>query len=260
MKIDIFMKLENKSVIITGSGSGIGEAAAYLFAEHGAKLTLAGRREERLADVCAAVTRDGGTATYRVTDVSDPAAVRALVDLSLDEHGPLFGAFNCAGIDGPKASLTDTTDEDWAQILAINLTGTFYLLREEIRALRRNNPIHGSIVNMGSICSVVARKGRSAYNTSRHGVIGLTKTAAIECASEGIRVNAVSPASVRTDIFYRSTKGDKAMEAHYHASHPVGRIAEAREIAQAALWLLSDDASFVVGHNMMVDGAVTAGV
>lgn len=248
--------LTNRNILVTGGTSGIGEQAVRLFLEEGASVVFTGRRaalgrslEEKLRSL-------GHEVHFFEGDVSSSAHVEELFQYLRSEWDSLDGAFNNAGIDGEKAPLVDTSEDEWDRIMDINVKGTFLLLRQELQWMRSKNS--GSIVNMASICGLVARPGRSAYNASRHAVIGLTKTAAIEHALDGIRVNAVAPASVRTDIFTRSTGGAAEKQALYAQSHPIGRVAEPMEIAQAALWLLSNNASFVTGHTLVLDGGFTA--
>jgi NAD(P)-dependent dehydrogenase (short-subunit alcohol dehydrogenase family) len=167
----------------------------------------------------------------------------------------LDGAFNCGGVDGPKASILDCSLDDWDQILGINLRGTFLLVKHELAIMVPQGS--GTIINMSSVCATIARPGRVAYNTSRHGVDAITKTAALEYASKGIRINAIAPGSIRTDIFHRSTQGDPTREKQYNQAHPIGRIGEPEEVAQAALWLLSDAPDFMQGHTLMLDGGFT---
>jgi NAD(P)-dependent dehydrogenase (short-subunit alcohol dehydrogenase family) len=170
----------------------------------------------------------------------------------VDRYGSLDCAFNNAGIDGKKAPLVELEEEEWDEIVDINLKGTFLLLKYEIRQMLIQGK--GAIVNMASVCSFMARPSRCAYNSSRHGVVGLTRSAALEYAAKGIKINAVAPGSIRTDIFYRSTRGDPALEKAYAAAHPIKRIGEPEEVAKAVLWLCSDDCSFVIGHTLLIDG------
>ncbi len=244
--------INGKTVLVTGGGSGIGRAAAVLFAEHKAKVVIAGRSPEKGRETVDIIRKAGGEAVFIQTDVSEQRMVKELVEQTVDRYGALDCAFNNAGIDGKKAPLVDLEEEEWDEIVDINLKGTFLLLKYEIRQMLIQGK--GAIVNMASVCSFMARPSRCAYNSSRHGVVGLTRSAALEYAAKGIKINAVAPGSIRTDIFYRSTKGDPALEKAYAAAHPIKRIGEPEEVAKAVLWLCSDDCSFVIGHTLLLDG------
>lgn len=248
-------QLESKVILVTGGSTGIGKASCELFCEEGARVIFVGRREEAGALAEAELKKKGYDAKFIPCDISQRAQVEKLFESIMNDYGRLDGAFNCGGVDGRKAMLLDCTDEDWNEIIGINLYGTFLLVQQELAIMLEQGA--GSIVNMSSICGTLARPGRVAYNTSRHGVEAITKTAALEYSSKGIRINAVAPASVRTDIFLRSTGGDKAREEAYGKGHPIGRIAEPREVAKAALWLLGDAPDFIEGHVLTIDGAFT---
>lgn len=247
--------LEGKVALITGGGSGIGRASAVLFAKEGAKVVVANRRTDKGEETVEIIQKAGGEAFFVKTDISKADQVERLVSTIVQKYGKLDCAFNNGGIDGKKALIIDCEEDDWDMIIDINLKGTFLLMKYEIKQMLLQG--YGSIVNMSSICGTVVRPGRCAYNASRHGVEGLTKTAALEYSNKGIRTNAVAPGSVKTDIFYRSTKGNPEMEKAYAQGHPIGRIAEPEEIAAAALWLCSDAASFVTGSILLVDGGMT---
>lgn len=248
-------KLENKVILVTGGSTGIGRAACFEFCAAGAIVVFVGRRSEEGLKTQAELHAKGYQAEFKSVDISQASEVEGLIASIVDQYGRLDGAFNCGGVDGTKASIVDCTEADWDYIVGINLKGTFLLLKYEITQMLAQGG--GSIVNMSSVCATVARPGRIAYNASRHGVDGLTKTAALEYAAKGIRINAVAPGSIRTDIFHRSTGGDPSREEYYAKGHPIGRIGEPEEIAQAALWLLSDAPSFMVGHTLMIDGGFT---
>ncbi len=247
--------LEGKVALITGGGSGIGRAAAVLFSNEGATVIVANRKAENGHETVRMIKEAGGEATYIQTDVSKKKDIETLLSAIVQKYGRLDCAFNNGGIDGKPAPIVDCEEEDWDEIININMKGTFLLMKYEIRQMLKQG--HGSIVNMSSICGVVARPNRCAYTASRHGIVGLTKTAALEYSSRGIRINAVSPGSIRTDIFYRSTKGNPEKEKMYAQVHPIGRIGEPEEVAHAALWLCSDASSFVAGHSLFVDGGFT---
>jgi A-factor type gamma-butyrolactone 1'-reductase (1S-forming) len=247
--------LEGKIALITGGGSGIGRAAAILFAKEGARVAIGGRRHYECEQTVELIKKEGGSAFCMSVDVSIKEDVRNFIEKTISVYGRLDCAFNNAGIDGKKAPLIELDEREWDEIVDINLKGTFLLMKYEIKGMLEQGG--GSIVNMASVCSFIARPDRCAYNASRHGVLGLTRSAALEVAHKGIRVNAVAPGSTRTDIFSRSTKGNPILEKSYADAHPVKRIAEPIEIAEAALWLCSDRSSFVIGHTLLVDGGLT---
>jgi NAD(P)-dependent dehydrogenase (short-subunit alcohol dehydrogenase family) len=247
--------LDGKIVLITGGGSGIGRAAAVLFANEGAKVIIAGRRIENGNETVEMIQKTGGEAIFIQTDISIEDQIEKLISDIVQKYGRLDCAFNNGGVDGKPAPIVDCEEEDWDMIIDINLKGTFLLMKYEIRQMLIQG--YGSIVNMSSVCGTIARPNRCAYNASRHGVEGLTKTAALEYSNKGIRINAVAPGSIRTDIFYRSTQGNPEKEKIYAQAHPIGRIGEPEEVATAALWLCSDAASFVTGSIILVDGGLT---
>ncbi|KGE73889.1 SDR family NAD(P)-dependent oxidoreductase [Spirochaeta lutea] len=249
------MKLDDKRILVTGGTSGIGEASCQLFCREGAQVIFVGRREDRGVEVQNGLRGKGFSAEYWPCDISREDQLDELFAYIRTRYGRLDGAFNCGGIDGEKASILDSTLEEWDKIMNVNLRGTFMLVQRELKMMVPQG--HGSIVNMSSVCGTIARQGRVAYTASRHGVDAITKTAALEFASKGIRINAVAPGSVRTDIFYRSTQGNAEKERMYNKGHPIGRIGEPEEIARAALWLLSEAPDFLQGHTMMIDGGFT---
>lgn len=248
-------KLENKIILVTGGSTGIGRASCFEFCKAGATVIFVGRRVEEGKKTETDLLAQGYRAVFKAVDISKADQVEALIAGIVAEYGRLDGAFNCGGVDGVKATIAETTEEDWDYIVGINLKGSFLLLKYEIRQMLKQGG--GSIVNMSSVCAIVARPGRVAYNASRHGVDALTKTAALEYAAKGIRINAVAPGSIRTDIFHRSTGGDPAREEYYAKGHPIGRIGEPEEIATAALWLLTDAPEFMAGQTVVIDGGFT---
>lgn len=247
--------LDGKTILITGGGSGIGRAAAVLFAKYGAQLIIANRRTENGEETVDIIQKAGGEAFFIKTDISQKSQVEELITTIVQKFGKLDCAFNNGGLDGKPASIVDCTEEDWDTIIDINLKGTFFLMKYEIQQMLEQG--YGSIVNMSSVYGSIGRPNRCAYVASRHGIEGLTKTAALEYSNKGIRINAVAPGSIRTDIFFRSTQGNPEKEKAYAEGHPIGRIGEPEEIAQAALWLCSDASSFVTGSIMLVDGGLT---
>lgn len=247
--------MDGKIALITGGGSGIGRAAAVLFAKEGAKIVVANRRIENGTETVEMIKKAGGEAIFVQTDISQKIQVEHLIATIVKCYGRLDCAFNNGGIDGKPAPIADCEEEDWDAIIDINLKGTFFLMKYEIQQMLTQG--YGSIVNMSSICGTIARPYRCAYTASRHGIEGLTKTAALEYSNQGIRVNAVAPGSIKTDIFIRSIQGNPDKEKVYTQGHPIGRIGRPEEVASAALWLCSDAASFVTGSILTVDGGAT---
>jgi NAD(P)-dependent dehydrogenase (short-subunit alcohol dehydrogenase family) len=252
--------LDGKNVLITGAASGIGRATALEAHAEGARLLLSDVDADGCAALADEIARDGGTAACATTDVTDEAQVEALVARARDQLGGLDGAFNCAGILGTVGLTADTELSDWRRILDVDLNGVFLCTKHELRAMAGNGG--GSIVNMASAAGLIGWPGAVGYVAAKHGVVGLTKAAALEYAAEGIRINAVCPSYTETpmvsDLFENLLGGDPAAPDAARANHPIGRFAQPGEIACACVWLLSEKASFVTGTAMSVDGGYTA--
>ncbi|WP_419913908.1 SDR family NAD(P)-dependent oxidoreductase [Hoeflea sp.] len=249
------MQLQEKVIIVTGAGQGIGESGAIEFAAHGAAIGCVDLTEEKAQKTARNITEAGGKAVGIAADVTDFAAIEKAVQVTVDAFGPLSGAFNCAGYIGDTAHIVECSEENWQRVISINLTGVFLTMRAQMPAMAADG---GSIVNVASGAGLVGVSGRPAYVASKHGVVGLTRAGALEGAGNNIRVNAICPGSVRTPMHEAVTLKDPDLEAQWAAAHPLGRIAEPLEIGQCARWLLSDEASFITGAVLPVDGGYTA--
>jgi NAD(P)-dependent dehydrogenase (short-subunit alcohol dehydrogenase family) len=249
--------MDGRVAIVTGASSGIGRASALAFAKQGAHVVVADLDDERGESVAEEAAATGSEALFVRTDVTSPADVAALVDECVARFGRLDYAHNNAGIQTASASTADCSLDDWNRTLAVNLTGVFLCVRAEIPGLLEHGG--GVIVNTSSAGGLKGFPGASAYVAAKHGVIGLTKCAALEYATSGIRVNAVCPGVVDTELTARFTQGDPDLRARLLDVEPVHRFGTPAEIADAVLWLCSDQASFVTGHALVIDGGQLAG-
>lgn len=245
---------ENKVVLITGGTSGIGQASALAFAREGARVVLSGRREKEGQAVVAEIKVAGGEATFVKADVAVEKEVESLIAQTVATYGRLDIAFNNAGVEvlGP---ITELNEADYRRVFDINVWGVLASMKYEVPAMLKTGG--GSIINTSSIAGHIGMAGVAIYVASKHAVEGLTKVAALEYAKHNIRVNAVAPAAIETEMFNRFA--DQPEKRDYMASlHPIGRVGHAREIAEPVLFLASDAASFITGQSLVIDGGFLA--
>jgi NAD(P)-dependent dehydrogenase (short-subunit alcohol dehydrogenase family) len=250
-------ELQNKVALITGGTTGIGRDTAVHFAKNGAKVVISGRRETEGNEAIALVRAAGGDGLFVKSDVSKSSDVQSLIAKTVEKFGHLDIAFNNAGIEGQWKPIVEQSEEDWDSVIDINLKGTWLCLKYEIQQMLTEGS-GGAIVNMSSVAGLMGSAGAAIYVASKHGVIGLTRTAALECAAKGIRVNAVCPAVIETAMADRAF-ADPQVSKRVLAMHPLGRFGKPMEIAEAVLWLCSDKSSFMTGHYIVLDGGMRAG-
>jgi NAD(P)-dependent dehydrogenase (short-subunit alcohol dehydrogenase family) len=251
--------MEGKVAIVTGGSAGIGRATALAFAARGARVVVADVEEEGGRETVKMVERDGGEAVFVATDVSSPDDVERMVATAKERFGRLDIAFNNAGIEGDLAPLVEYSLDTWNRIVGINLTGVWLCMKHEIPLMLETGG--GSIVNNASILGTVGMATAGPYTATKHGVIGLTRVAALENAEKGIRVNAVCPGFIETPmVMERGVHAGENQEVYDDlvGLHPVGRLGKSEEIADAVVWLCSDAASFMAGHPLIVDGGYVA--
>lgn len=247
---------QDKVAIVTGAGHGIGKATALAFAAQGAKVIVADLDRQAGESVTELIKEQGGIATFVPCDVTNDAQVQALVDTTIDTYGKLDIAFNNAGIEIEQSKLADGDESVYDKIMDVNVKGVWRCMKYQIPALLANDG--GAIVNTASIAGLGAAPKMSIYAASKHAVIGLTKSAAIEYGKKGIRVNAVCPAVIDTEMFKRAAESDPRKAEFAYSAHPVGRIGQPEEVAAAVLYLCSDQAKFTTGTALPVDGGVTS--
>lgn len=249
-------RFDGKVVLITGAGIGLGQAVALAFAKEGARLVLSDIDASANQATLELVQQLGCEAFAVTADVSNRASVEALVTAAITRFGHLDVAVNNAGTHEPPGSFFDTGDDIFERVIGVNLRGVWLCMQAELRAMLPR--ASGAIINISAITDSVGAPAMSVYVASKHGVLGLTRSAALEFAKSGIRINAVSPAAMRTPMFEAAAQENPEFVAQGQAAHPIGRVAEPAEVAGAVLFLASEDASFVLGHSLKVDGGYTA--
>ncbi len=252
----------DKVALVTGGSRGIGQATARVFARRGARVIVASRHLEDCQETVKLIESDGGKATAVQADVRQAVEVEAMVQTALTTYGRLDYAFNNAGILGTMAPLAELSEADFDQVISTNLKGTWLCMKYEIQAMLRQTT--GCIVNNSSLSGMLATPHGSFYNASKHGILGLTKCAAVEYAQLGLRINAVCPGSFPTEmlndfIAHGTTDDDthRARENAFLSGIPLGRFGKLDEIAEVVVWLCSEAASFMIGQAIVVDGGVT---
>jgi NAD(P)-dependent dehydrogenase (short-subunit alcohol dehydrogenase family) len=247
---------EGKVALVTGGSYGIGRAAAIAFAKRGAKVAVVDWAEDKENETIKLIKNAGGVAEFIKCDVSSTAQVKNMVEKTIEKFGRIDYAFNNAGIEGHMANTHECTEENWDKTIGINLKGVWLCMKNEIPQMLKTGK--GVIVNCASVAGLNGFAGLPAYVATKHAIVGLTRTAAIEYAKQGIRVNAVCPGVIHTAMIDRITGKDKEVEKQYISMEPIGRMGNPEEVAEAVVWLSSDAASFVTGIAMPVDGGFNA--
>ena len=247
---------KDKVALVTGGSSGIGRATSLAFAREGARVAIADREPTGAAETARMIEDIGGSATVFELDVTKTDAVASLIDRVVQTYGRLNCAFNNAGIGGEVAKTADYPEEEWDRILNVNLKSVWLCMKYEIPVMEKQGS--GAIVNTASIYGLAGAAGYIAYNAAKHGVVGITKTAALEYATAGIRINAVCPGYIRTPMTQPGIDANPELERRMVSQTPMARLGRPEEIAGAVVWLCSDAASFVTGHTMTPDGGYMA--
>lgn len=256
MNSSVVYSFEKSVALVTGAASGMGLATAKAFAEAGASVVMADVNEVAVAQAADQLITDGYDAMAVCCNVADEAQVKAMVERTVAVYGQLDFAFNNAGIQSPVAEVADATGEDFDAVNSVNMRGVWNCMKYELQHMREQGT-GGAIVNCSSLGGLVGIAGRSAYHAGKHGVLGMTKSVALEYAARGIRVNAICPGIINTPMVSTMLETQPDAMAELMKLQPIGRLGEAREIADSVLWLCSPGASFVIGHALAVDGGYT---
>lgn len=252
-------KLQGKVALVTGGSSGIGRASALAFSAEGAKVVVADVDIEGGEEMVRMIKEAGGDSIFVRTDVSKASEVEAMVNETVDTYGQLDCALNNAGVEGCTLPIVDLPEEQWDRLININLKGVWLCMKYEIPQMLRIGK--GAIVNTASVAGLVGDAGSSEYVASKHGIVGITKSVALEYAESGIRINGICPGVIHTPLTERLKKDhpELGLEKEFIEKEPIGRLGTPAEVAEAVVWLCSDSASFVIGHLLAVDGGWTAG-
>lgn len=250
------MLLADKVILVTGGSTGIGRATAKILAAEGARVAIIDIEETSGKKTVDEIRQSGGVAQYHTADVSDYQQMHAAIAAIVAEHGKLDGAFNNAGIEGPAVKILDYSIEDWERVLRVNLTGVFVCMKCEIEQMLKHGG--GNIVSTASVAGLVGLPGASSYNSAKHGVVGLTKTAALEYAASNIRVNAVCPGFIETPMLERVTDASIKIRDHLIRQVPMKRVADPSEIGNTVAWLMSEKSAYMTGVALPVDGGWVA--
>lgn len=248
--------IQEKAGLVTGAGSGIGRATAKRFAEEGAQVVVADVDEEGGRETVTEIEDQGGDAIFVEADVTEESDVKQMVEETVDTYGQLDFAHNNAGIGAEMVPLTEQTEDTWDSLYEINLKGVWRCLKEEIPVMLENGG--GAIVNTSSVSGLGGDKNMTPYNSTKHGVVGLTRSAALEFSGEGVRVNAVCPGVIETPMVKQLQDTAPEDLEQMVIGRPMNRLGRPEEVASAVVWLCSDDASFITGHPLAIDGGVTA--
>lgn len=249
--------IEGKIALVTGASAGIGRAVALAFAEYGAKVALCSRREAEGEETARLVREQGGEAMFMAADVADGAQVEALVRATVAHFGRLDFAVNNAGVLSEISPVAESSEENWDRVIGVNLKGVWLCMKYEIQQMLQQGQ-GGVIVNMASAGGLVAMAGIAPYIASKHGVLGLTKSAALEYTKQGIRINAICPAGIATEMIENAFPSNTPARAAYEGMHPIGRLGTLDEISHATVWLCSDYMGYMTGASLVIDGGVTA--
>lgn len=244
------LSFKNKVVIVTGSSSGIGRATAIAFAKRGAKVALVDWNTD--VDTEKTIKTNGGEAIFIKCDISKEDQVQQMVQQTVAHFGRLDAAFNNAGVEGDVAIATECSNDNWERVLGVNLTGTWYCMKHQIPEMIKSGG--GAIVNTASIAGILGSPNVPAYVTSKHGIVGLTRNAALDYAKQNVRINAVCPGPTHTSMIDRFLEVDASFLPLMEAATPIGRLGKPEEIAEAVVFLCSEGASFIIGQAIAVDG------